>query len=82
MRCRNVAIEARRADLANQIDVPDVDPQFQRRRGDDRLELSILQQLLGLLPAAVRQAAMVSQHLVGPSLSVNWYATRSPASAY
>ena len=37
----------RRSDLANQVDVADVDTQFERGRGDDRLELARLQPPLG-----------------------------------
>ena len=31
---------ARRADLAHEVDVADVDAQLQRRRGDDRFQLA------------------------------------------
>ena len=49
----------RRADLADQIDVPDVDAQFQRRGGDERAQPSDLQSRLRVEPLLFRQAAVM-----------------------
>ena len=49
----------RRAELADQVDVADVDAQLERAGGDQRLQLARLQALLGLEPVLARQAAVV-----------------------
>ena len=55
---------SRRADLADQIDGADVDAELERRRGDDRLELAVLQLLFGRQPQLARQAAVMREHRV------------------
>ena len=50
----------RRADLADQVDVADVDAHLQRRGGDDRLQLARLQPLLGIEANLARQAAVMA----------------------
>ncbi len=49
----------RRADLADKIDVADVDAQFERRRRDQRLELPALEPRLGVEPPFLREASMM-----------------------
>ena len=49
----------RRAELADEIDVADVDAQFERRRRDERFQLAGLQPLLGLEPMLFREAAVM-----------------------
>ena len=49
----------RRADLADEIDVADVDAELERRRGDERLQLPGLQPRLGVEPLLLRQAAVM-----------------------
>ena len=49
----------RRADQAAELDRPDVDPQLQRGRGDDDLQVARLQQPLGPVAALFREAAVV-----------------------
>ena len=49
----------RRAKLAHQIDVADVDAQFQRRGGHQRLEFAVLQPLLGCQAVLLRHAAVM-----------------------
>ena len=46
-RCRNVN-QPRRAELADQVDVADVDAELERTGGDQRLELARLQPLFRL----------------------------------
>ena len=53
---------ARRGDLADQVDVANVDPQLQRRRGDQHLQLAALEPLLGIQAKLLGQAAMVGGH--------------------
>ncbi|CAI8846367.1 hypothetical protein EMIT0P176_20244 [Pseudomonas sp. IT-P176] len=55
---------ARRGDLADQFDVADVDPQFQRRSGDQHLQLAALESLLGIQAKLLGQAAVVRGHRV------------------
>ena len=50
---------ARRAELADEIDVADVDAQLERRGGDQRLQLAVLQPLLGVEPLLLGQAAVM-----------------------
>ncbi len=52
----------RRAELADEIDVADVDAQFERRRRDERLQLTRLQAFLGLEPVLLREAAVMRRH--------------------
>ncbi|MNZ61958.1 hypothetical protein D3C78_800640 [compost metagenome] len=53
---------ARRGDLAHQVDVADVDPQLQRRRGDQHLQVAALESLLGIQAKLLGQAAVVGGH--------------------
>ena len=64
-RCRNVAIERVRAELAHELDVADVDAELERCRRDERLELAVLQPLLGRQPPLLRHAAVVRHHVLG-----------------
>ena len=50
---------ARRADLAHELDRPDVDPQLERRGGDERRELAGAQPRLDAMAAVLREAAVV-----------------------
>ena len=50
---------ARRLDLANQVDRAHVDPQFERRGRDDRLQLTLLECFFGGPPFVEADAAMV-----------------------
>ncbi|MCY1399070.1 hypothetical protein D9M71_141190 [compost metagenome] len=54
----------RRGDLAHQVDVADVDPQFQRRRGDQHLQFAALEPLLGVQTKFLGQAAVVGRYRV------------------
>ena len=54
----------RRPQLAHQVDMADVDAQFQRGGRHHRLQAPLLQPLLGALPAAMRQAAVMRQDLI------------------
>src|SRR5262249_61091777 len=49
----------RRADLANELDGPDVDTELQRRGGDECLQRAGTQARLDPPPAFLRQAAVV-----------------------
>ena len=49
----------RRSDLADEVDVADVDAELERRRRDEHLELAVLEPLLGVEPALLRHAAVV-----------------------
>ena len=53
---------ARRLELHDQVDRADVDPELERRRGDERAQLAVLQAVLGLEPRAARQRAVVRRH--------------------
>ena len=53
---------ARRAELADELDVADVDAELERRRGDERLQLAALQPLLGVQPQLLRHAAVMRHH--------------------
>ena len=55
---------ARRGDLADQVDVADVDPQFQRGSRDQHLQLAALEPLLGVETKFFGQAAMVGGYRV------------------
>ena len=55
---------SRRADLADEIDGADVDAELERRRGDDRLELSGFELLFSRQPQLARQAAVMREHRV------------------
>src|SRR5208283_4202011 len=49
----------RRADLANQIDIADVDAEFERSGCDKRFELALLETMLGVAPLLLGHAAMM-----------------------
>ena len=49
----------RRSELADQVDVPDVDAELERRRRDDGLHVAVLEPALRVEPAFLRQAAMM-----------------------
>ena len=49
---QEAADRARRADLADEVDVADVDAELERGGGDQRLQLAVLQPLLGGRAAA------------------------------
>ena len=68
---------AGRADLADEIDLADVDAEFERGGGDQRPELAGLQALLGVEPLLLAQAAVVGSHIVLPSRSDSWRVMRS-----
>ena len=55
---------ARRAQLADEIDMADVDAELQRGGGDQRLELPRLEPLLRVEPGLLGQAAVVRGHRV------------------
>ena len=48
-----------RTDLADQVYRADVDPQFERGCGDERLEFAALQTILGIQTEFGREASMV-----------------------
>ena len=54
----------RRSDLTDQIDMPDVDPQLERCRGDERLQLARSQPRFRLQPLFLREAAVVRRDRV------------------
>ena len=56
----------RRADLTDELDRPDVDAQLERGRGDERLQVPRPEPPLHLVPAVLRQAAMMGRHLAFP----------------
>ena len=58
-RCSAARDVARRFDLADQIDRPHVDAQFQRRRRDDGRQPAFLEGLFGLLPHLQGHAAVM-----------------------
>ena len=49
----------RRAELADQIDVADVDTELERGGGHQRLQLAVLQPLLGIEPLFLGEAAVM-----------------------
>ena len=61
---------AGRADLAHELDRPDVDAELERRGGDERLQLAGPQPALDPVPAVLRQAAVVrGDHVVAEPLA-------------
>ena len=56
----------RRAELADEVDRADVDPQLQRRRGHQGGELAGLEAALALQPLLLGQAAVVGRHPLRP----------------
>ena len=55
---------ARAAELADQVDVADVDAEFQRCGGHQHLQLAALQALLGVQPQFLRQRTVVRGHVL------------------
>ena len=55
----------RRRDLADQVDVADVDAKLERRGGDEDLQLPLAQLFFSLQPRLLRQAAVVRGDVVG-----------------
>ena len=54
---------ARRADLADQVDLADVDAELERGGRHQRLELAVLEPLLGVEPLLLGEAAVVRGHV-------------------
>jgi hypothetical protein len=52
-------------ELANQIDIADVDAEFERSGCDKRFELAMLETMLGVAPLLLGHAAMVRGNLLG-----------------
>ena len=75
---------ARRADLADQVHRADVDPELERRRGDERLELSLLEPLLRLEALITRQAAVMRRDVLGADAlgKVHRHALGEPAGVH
>ena len=57
---------ARRADLAHEIDLSDVDAEFERGGGDQRLQFPALEPLLGVEPLLLGEAAVMCGHRLLP----------------
>ena len=57
---------ARRAELADEVHVADVDPQLQGGGGHQHLEIPGLEPLLGREPALAREAAVMGGHVLLP----------------
>jgi len=60
------ALEERRdrpghADLDDEVHVADVDAEFERRRGDERAQAAVLQAVLGVEPALLRERPVVTR---------------------
>ncbi len=56
---------ARRAELAHQIDIADVDAEFERSGCDKRFELAMLETMFGIAPLLLGHAAMMCGDLIG-----------------
>ena len=56
---------ARRAELADQVDLADVDAELERGGRHQRLELAVLEPLLGVEALLLGQAAVVRGHVLG-----------------
>ena len=54
----------RRADLADEVDVADVDAELERGGRDEGLELAFLQPLLRIQPVFLREAAVVGRDVL------------------
>ena len=68
---------ARRAELADQIDIADVDAELQRGGRDQRLQLAALQPLLGVEPRSLARLPWCAATFSSPSRSDRCRATRS-----
>ncbi len=71
----------RRADLADQVDVADVDAELERRGRDQRLERAGLEPVLRVEPRLLREAAVVRRDrvLAEPLAQVPRHALRQPS---
>jgi hypothetical protein len=80
-RWRRGGDRARRSELADQIDGRDVDPQLERRRRDERGQLTRLETLLGLEALLLRERSMVRGDavLAEPLAEVARRALRQPS---
>ncbi len=56
---------ARRAELADQIDIADIDAELQGRGRHQRFQRAMLQPLLGVEPLLLGKAAVMRGHLIG-----------------
>ena len=56
---------ARRAQLANKVDLTDVDAELERRGGHQHLELAALEAAFGVQPMLLGQTAMMCGHMAG-----------------
>ena len=68
---------ARRADLADEVDAADVDAELQRGGGDERLQLAVLEALLDVEAALLREAAVVGGDVLLAEALGRLWATRS-----
>ena len=58
-RCRKLADGAGRAQLADEVDVADINVEFEGGGGNQGLELAVLEPLLGMEPLLLGEAAMM-----------------------
>ena len=56
---------ARRTELTDQIDLADVDPELERGGRHQRLQLAVLETLLGVEPLFLGEAAVVRGYQIG-----------------
>jgi hypothetical protein len=70
-------MRARRAELADELDVADVDAELERRGGDQRLELAAFEPLLGLSRSSFAMLPWCDITLSAPSSSDRCRVTRS-----
>src|SRR5262245_36406869 len=61
---QEAADRTRRAELADEIDIADVDAEFERRGGDQRLELALFEPVLGGEALLLAEAAVMRHRLV------------------
>ena len=54
------------AELADEVDVADIDTEFERGRGDQGLELAMFEPLLGIEPLLLGEAAVMRRHVLLP----------------
>ena len=77
-RCRKRGDRARRAELADEVDVADVDAELERGGRDQRLQLAALEALLGVEPQLLAPGCRGARRpRSSPSRSARWRATRS-----
>ena len=68
---------AGRAELADEVDVADIDAEFERGGGDQGLELAVLEPLLGIEPLLLGEAAVMRRHVLLSEQVGEWRVTRS-----